>query len=58
MTSRLLRGLLRPIPYILSDRLTFRIARVLSGKLKNLRKELSGEMTNYSRVFHYEHRAC
>ncbi|MBM3237884.1 hypothetical protein FJZ31_16470 [Candidatus Poribacteria bacterium] len=47
MTSSILRGLLRPIPYILSDWFTFRIARVLSGRLRKLRKELSGEVTDY-----------
>ncbi len=45
MASRL-RGLLRPVPYILSDRLTFRIGRILSGRLRKLKKELYGRVTD------------
>ena len=41
-----LRSLLRPVPYVFSDWLTFCIARVLSGKLRRLRKELSGKITD------------
>ncbi|MFC1718826.1 hypothetical protein ACFL6S_34560 [Candidatus Poribacteria bacterium] len=44
MASRL-HSLLRPVPYVLSDWLTARAARLLSGKLRRLKKQLKGEIT-------------
>lgn len=41
-----LRSLLRPVPYVFSDWLTFYIARILSSKLGRLRKELTGKITD------------
>jgi len=46
MTSKLQRSLLIPISYILSDWLTFHIAKILSSRLRKLRKELSGKITD------------